>query len=253
MPGPELVPTRRPVPDDAFGGRLRGAFLLDLEVRHVDVAAAHVRSVQFASTDLLGLSFAAGQDLMLEFPARGSGVRRRYTVRRADPEQGTVDVEFELHPGAGMANAWAAGARAGDRLQAIGPRGTVRLRDGAPAHVFVADDSAMPAAFAMLEALPAGAVATAVLVTPQGPRSRPAPDVAGGVELMWGREEQLEDLLRSVRIVPGAAGYVNGERRLVQGAAEQLRRAGLAAGAVAAKAYWRRDRANAAHGEPGHD
>lgn len=255
MPGLEQAPTPRPVPEGSFGGRLRGAYLLDLEVLRVDEIAPHVRSVRFGSTDLLGFAFGAGQDLMITFtagPAGRAGMRRRYTIRRADPGAGTVDVEFELHPGAGVANAWAAGARTGDRLEAIGPRGTMAVREAA-AHLFVADDSAMPAAFAMLESLPAGAVATAVLVTPHGPRSRPGPDVGSGVVLVWGHEDELGGLLAGVPVVPGATAYVNGERRLVQAAGERLRRAGLAPDAVATKAYWRRDRANAAHGEPDRD
>ena len=87
MPIEELTPTRRPVPDNLFGGSLRDAFLLDLEVIRVEHIAAHVRSITVASTDLLGFHFKAGQDLTIEFPDGSRTVRRRYTIRRPTPQQ----------------------------------------------------------------------------------------------------------------------------------------------------------------------
>ena len=44
----------------------------------------------------------------------------------------------------------------------------------ATSHLVVVDDSAMPAAFALLDALPADTAATALLVTSHGVKSRPA-------------------------------------------------------------------------------
>jgi NADPH-dependent ferric siderophore reductase len=248
-----IIPTRRPVPDTLFGGRLRGSYLLDLEVVDVRDLAPHVRSVTVASSDLVGFEHAPGQDLMIEFPAGAGSVRRRYTIRHADSAAGVAELEFELHDGIGPATLWAAPAEPGDRLKAIGSRGGIGLRPEATSHVFVADDSAMSAAFAMLEALPPHASATVVLVTPHGPLSRPGHNSVADIRQLWVTEAQLPEVITGLDLEPPVASYVNGERHLVLHAVELLRSAGLDQAAIASKAYWRRDQPNAAHGEPSHE
>ena len=156
--------TRRPVPDDQFGGRLRDCYLLDLEVAEVVDAAPRLRSITFASADLVGFTWQPGQDVMLQVPGTDRAVRRRYTIRRGDPEAGTLDIEVVLH-GDGPFARWAASAAVGDRVEGIGPRGVITVREGAAHHLFVGDESAIPATFAMVEALPAGTTATVVLAT----------------------------------------------------------------------------------------
>ncbi len=241
---------RRPVPADLFGGRLSDAFLLDLELLAVADLAPHVRTLTVSSPDLVGFSYRPGQDLMIEFPNGERTVRRRYTLRRGDPAAGTADLEFELHDGDGVAARWAAHAEIGSHLDAIGPRGNISIRPDASGHVFVADDSAMPAAFAMLEALPADAAATAILVTPHGPNSRPGPITAADTTAAWIDDHQLPDAVAALDVKPGTAAYVNAERRLVQRAVELLVGAGIQRDRIASKAYWRDDQPNAAHGEP---
>jgi NADPH-dependent ferric siderophore reductase len=253
MPIKELTPTRRPVPDSLFGGRLRDAYLLDLEVVQVEDISAHVRSLTVASTDLLGFDFTAGQDLMIEFPDGARTVRRRYTIRRADPAAGTADLELEIHIGGGVAARWAADAEVGSRLEAIGPRGVITVRSEFGSHLFVADDSAMPAAFAMLEALPPDATAAAVLVTAHGADSRPGPASSADAPLLWVEEAQVPKAIDGLDLRGGVAAYVLGERRLVLGTVGVLVAAAVERDAIASKAYWRRDQPNAAHGEPAHD
>jgi NADPH-dependent ferric siderophore reductase len=253
MPIKEVTPTRRPVPDSLFGGRLSDAYLLDLEVGRVEDIAPRVRSLTMGSTDLLGFDFKAGQDLMIEFPGAGRTTRRRYTIRRADAAEGTVDLEFEIHGGAGVAARWAADAKVGDRLDAIGPRGSITIRSESESHLFLADDSAMPAAFAMLEALPPESTATAVLVRPLGLGSRPGPRSAVDARLLWVEEPDVREVVESLELAPGVAVYVNGERRLVLRAVELLMAAGVDRDSIASKAYWRGDQPNAAHGEPTRD
>jgi NADPH-dependent ferric siderophore reductase len=253
MPIRELTPTRRRVPESLFGGRLRDCYLLDLEVERVEEIAPHVRSITMGSTDLLGFDFKAGQDLMIEFPGAARPMRRRYTIRRADAAQGTVDLEFEIHGGAGVAARWATDAKVGSRLDAIGPRGSVTVSPESPSHLFVADDSAMPAAFAMLEALPPGSTATAVLVTPHGPGSRPGPLSSADARLLWIGEPGVPEVIESLELPPDVAVYVNGERRLVIRSLELLMALGVHRDSISSKAYWRGDKPNAAHGEPEHD
>ena len=252
--------TRRPVPDDLFGGRLRGAYLLDLEVIDLHDPAPHVRCVTMESSDLVDFEYTPGQDLMIEFPHGGRKVRRRYTIRRADPAVGIAEFEFELHNHGGAATRWAAEANLGDHLSAIGPRGTMALRRettahvDATAHLFVADDSAMPAAFAMAEALPPHTPATALLVTPHGPLSRPGPTAAvADLRQFWLEDTELEATFSGLDLAPSVAAYVIGEHHLVRRASELLASTGLDDAAISAKPYWRNDRPNAPHGEPARD
>jgi NADPH-dependent ferric siderophore reductase len=248
----ELPPlsTRRPVPDDMFGGRLRGSYLLDLEVVAVDEVAPHVRLITMASSDLVGFEYTPGQDLLFEFPDGERALRRRYTIRRSDPAQGLADFEIELHDGLGPATRWAVKAELGEHLEAIGPRGGMSLRPTATSHLFVVDDSAMPAAFVLLEALPADTPATALLVTSHGRESRPALAGTPATSLVWLDRAGMLEMLTDLHPTVGTAAYLFGERHLVRTAEELLVAGGLDPDTVASKAYWRRDQPNASHGEP---
>src|ERR1700730_1287946 len=202
------VSTHRPVPDHMFNGRLRGSYLLDLEVVGVEEVAPHVRLVTMASSDLVGFEYTPGQDLLFEFPDGDQPLRRRYTIRRLDPAAGIADFEIEIHDGRGPATRWAAKAELGEHLEAIGPRGGISLRPTATSHLFVVDDSAMPAAFALLEALPAGTPATALLVTSHGAKSRPAPAGAPAASLVWLDRANVLDVLSDLHPEAGTAAYL---------------------------------------------
>jgi NADPH-dependent ferric siderophore reductase len=244
------VSTRRPVPDDMFGGRLKGSYLLDLEVVGVDEVAPNVRLITMGSSDLVGFEYTPAQDLLFEFPDGDLTVRRRYTIRRLDAGAGIADFEIEMHNGRGPATRWAAKAELGEHLEAIGPRGGISLRPTATSHLFVVDDSAMPAAFALLEALPADTHATALLVTSHGPKSRPAPVGAPASSLVWLDQAEMLEMLSDLHPAADTAAYLFGERHLVRTAEELLIEGGLNRDAIASKAYWRRDQPNASHGEP---
>jgi NADPH-dependent ferric siderophore reductase len=249
---PERLPvsTRRPVPDHMFGGHLKGSYLLDLEVVGAEEVAPHVRLITMASSDLVGFEYTPGQDLLFEFPDGDRAVRRRYTIRRSDPAEGIADFEIEIHDGRGPAIRWAAKAERGEHLEAIGPRGGISLRPMATSHLFVLDDSAMPAAFVLLEALPADTPATALLVTSHGTKSRPAPAGAPATSLVWLDRAEMLEMLSDLHPAAGTAAYLFGERHLVRTAEDLLVAGGLDRDAVASKAYWRRDQPNASHGEP---
>jgi NADPH-dependent ferric siderophore reductase len=240
--------TRRPVPDDQFGGRMKDCFLLDLEVSALADVRPHMRTITFASPDLVDFTWKPGQDVMLEVPG-ASAMRRRYTIRRADAVKGTLDIEVVLH-GTGPFASWASAAAIGDHIHGIGPRGVITLREDAAHHLFVADASAIPFAFAMIEALPHGTTATAIVATDDPHPLQEAPESAAEVDVTWISTDELSERLESIELPRDTAAYVNGERLLVRGATEQLTTRGLHPDSIAAKPYWRRDQANAAHGEP---
>ncbi|MCX5557912.1 siderophore-interacting protein [Streptomyces sp. NBC_00038] len=116
----------------------------------------------------------------LDIPEDVRAVMRSYTLRtlRRDAQGLTteIDIDFVLHgtePGsatpAGPASQWASRARAGDRAVLLGPavadNGAIRFRPPADADLVViwADETALPAASAILESLPAGTRARAWL------------------------------------------------------------------------------------------
>ena len=241
--------TRRPVPDDQFGGRLSGCWFLDLEVSKVIDRIPRLRTITFASSDLVGFQWRAGQDLMFRLPSPNAVVNRRYTIRRSNPEEGTLDIEVVLHS-TGPFAAWAATAAIGAHIEAIGPRGTIGLRDGADHHLFIGDESAIAVTFALVEALPAQARATVVIGLVGGASEPPIPVTRANVDVSWVPVANLVDSLRSLSFSEGTVAYLNGERSQVREAAGVLTDRGIAPEAIATKAYWRRDRANASHGEP---
>jgi NADPH-dependent ferric siderophore reductase len=90
---------------------------------------------------------------LFEFHDGDPALRRRHAIGRSDTALGIAYFEIKIHDGRGPATRWAAKAELGEHLEAIGPRGGISLRPTATSHHFVVDDSAMPAAFALLEAL----------------------------------------------------------------------------------------------------
>jgi NADPH-dependent ferric siderophore reductase len=86
---------------------------------------------------------------------------RTYTPRRFDPAAKRLDVEFVLH-GDGLAANWVRKAKAGDPLHVAGPGGGYDVPADLSELIIIADDTAMPAAATILEALPANAKATVV-------------------------------------------------------------------------------------------
>jgi NADPH-dependent ferric siderophore reductase len=242
--------TRRPVPADLFGGRLKDALLLDLEVVAVDDVGPRIRAITFASSDLVDFGYEPGQDLMMSFPLADRIARRRYTIRRSDPIAGTAVVEFVIH-GNGPASDWAEAVGPGDRIEAIGPRGTILLRAETDHHIFVADDSAVPATFAMAEALPAGAAATMILEVDEPEADRPTPATAATASLRWVGLGGVPAAIGTLEMAAAHThAYVHGEASMVRAARQALTDAGLSADAVSTKAYWRSDQPNADHGEP---
>lgn len=80
---------------------------------------------------------------------------RGYTVRNLDPSARRFDFDIALHRG-GLATEWAVGVRPGDRVRFVGFRREFAVGDGITRHFLVADASALPAAAAIVEALPRG-------------------------------------------------------------------------------------------------
>ncbi|MFF0725834.1 siderophore-interacting protein [Streptomyces sp. NPDC004134] len=186
-----------------------------------------------------------------EYRALDPGVRavlRSYTVRAQRP--GEIDIDFVLHTDpAGPAAQWAAEAEPGDWIIALGPavpdNTGVRFRppEGADHVIVAADETALPAASAILESLPAGLPVRAWIRVPH-PDDAIAPHTAADAEITWltGPTAGVVDALRAADLpagrpyawLAGEAGMVRELRRLLVRERKFDRRA------VAFTGYWRR-------------
>ena len=242
-------------------GPLAGAWKLTLTVDSVAPLTPSMRVVRLTAPDLETLEYDAGQDLMLAVPTEsGDTTNRRYTIRRLDPVARTVDLEIVVH-GEGPGARWAASTRPGDAIVAIGPRGKVKVRDDAEWHLFVADESGVPATLAMLEALPQDARAIVLFDVADEGEVRPD-SFDERVEITWllrgdAAPHPGELLPAAVQALAFPAGrgvaYLAAERSVVNAVRDGLRARGFAGDQIDAKAYWRADQANAPHGEPARD
>ena len=243
------------------GGPLADAALWHLEVTEAASLTPSIRRVLLTAPDIDGLRFSPGQDLMLRIPLGGEKiVNRRYTIRRFDRVGRAVTVDVSLH-GAGPGTDWIRDARVGDRIDAIGPRGKVTVEPDADWHLFVVDETGLPGALAMIEALPSGsrAITLAEIDTPAD-EQQPVAHRAETLEMRWlhrlgasapGDPARILDAVASVDLPDGFGhAYVAAEARVAREASLILAERGLGPDQVSSKAYWRRGLPNAEHGEP---
>ena len=215
-----------------------------------------MRRIQLTSPSLEAFEYLPGQDLALGVVRdEGSIVRRRYTIRRFDQGRRLIALEFVMH-GDGPGIRWAQAARPGLSIEAIGPRGKIGVVPDAAWHLFAGDATALPGAFAMMEALPAGVRASAYLMVGDPTERQPfSADTNKTVTWRYESAAQGPDGLVAAVSADGFApdgghAYLAGEVTLVSALKAALLVRGWAADQISAKAYWNRGRANAGHGEP---
>jgi NADPH-dependent ferric siderophore reductase len=235
---------------------------LTLDVRARTQLTPLITRVVVGGDDLIGFEFAPGQDLMLAVPtdattSDGGTINRRYTIRRADPAAGTLDLDFVVH-GDGPGARWATDAPLGSSIAAVGPRGKVVPATDADWHLFVCDESGWAATAAMVESLPAG-VRAVIVADLAGEDEHQALDAAADVFVSWcnrdgvppGRSGQVLAALDALTLPDGRGhAYLSAEFAVVRAVSDWLTAHGFASDDIAPKAYWRAGRANAPHGEP---
>jgi len=250
--------------DDPFAvltGSLAGTRRLQFEVAESDRLSPNVQRVTLTAPELEGFRYAPGQDVMLLVAADGARpVRRRYTIRSLDQARRTLTMNIVLH-GDGPGERWVHAARPGDRIEGIGPRGKITTSPAAEWHLFMGDESAMPAILAMAESLPGDADATLVIEVPEAADEQellaPARTMVSWLHRLAGPAGQPELLAAEAAEVelPDGDGhaYLLGEATVVLRLREVLAGRGLSQAQMSPKAYWGRGRANAGHGEPARD
>jgi NADPH-dependent ferric siderophore reductase len=218
-----------------------------LKVVEACAVTPRLRSVSFTGPDLGALDWRPGQDLVLSLPqADGSVARRHYTIRDFNPAARRLDIDFVLH-GDSPAGRWIEAARPGDGLEAEGPRGRTQLTEGPDWRLFLGDETATPAIFAMAEQLPPDARA-AVLIEVDGPADVQPLASRAQVAVEWlfrrgapaGPSPLLLDRLRALAPRPrGAHAYVLGETSNVRSQRHYLLAQGFARDQITAEGYWR--------------
>ncbi len=183
--------------------------------------------------------------------AGGRPVRRAYTVRAHDAASGELTLDVVLH-GDGVAGPWAAAARPGDEVRLLGPGGAYAPADEVATHLYVGDESALPAIAVSLERLPAGHRALVVAEVEDAAEEVPLPSAAD-VDVHWVHRSTSADapgvelaaiVAEATTPLPeaGLDAFVHGEAGFVRDVRRHLRTQGLPLTRLSASGYWRRGR-----------
>jgi NADPH-dependent ferric siderophore reductase len=206
-----------------------------------------MRRVQLSGPELAEFDPRPGQEIILLLPQHlDEPIRRHYTIRRFDPAQKLLDVDFVMH-GDSPAVRWAASAKKGDPLAVMGPRGRITIVPDADWHLFSGDDTALPAIFAMVQALPAKAKAYVFLeVGDDGDRQELVSDADVTLEWLDRRNTRsdestlLIDRVAAFALPPGRGhAYLLGETRKVRAERQELIARGIDRERISAEGYWR--------------
>jgi NADPH-dependent ferric siderophore reductase len=229
-----------------------------LDVAAVDAVTPRMRRILLTSPALERFVYLPGQDLALGFRRDdGSVVRRRYSIRHFERNEPALEIDVVMH-GNGPGMQWMQAAVPGDRVDAIGPRGKITLAADAEWHLFAGDATAVPAALAMVEALPNDVPARAFLLVDDAAERQPA-RLAADKHVAWlfdsdgalGAIDRMTVAVSTAAFPPGRGhAYLAGEVSQVLGLKAALLARGWSVDQISAKAYWNRGRPNADRGEP---
>jgi NADPH-dependent ferric siderophore reductase len=195
-----------------------------------------MRRIRIAGESLRSLDWLPGQHIRVHVDAFSL---RTYSVwDYADGEH--LDLCVLDHPGHGPGTRWARQVSAGNTVAVTRPQGRLVLRDPAPYHLFVGDETACAAFGAMLRALPPNARVHGIIDV-DVPHDRPPEPRLG--ELQWIHQrgpDRIVAALRELRLPaePGVA-YIAGEARDCQAARRHLTaERGWPRTAVIVKPFW---------------
>ncbi|HEY3686027.1 MAG TPA: siderophore-interacting protein [Streptosporangiaceae bacterium] len=172
-------------------------------------------------------------------------VTRTYTVRRVDADRQQLAIDFVVHGDEGIAAPWAAAAQPGDAIALSGAGGGYAPDPADDWHLFLGDESALPAIGSALEALPRDARGLAYLEAQYHDDAieKAAPD---GVRLTWldrphpgTKPGLLAEALEAGPWLPGRAGvFAHGERESMKAIRGALKNRDLGGGRLSLSGYW---------------
>lgn len=178
---------------------------------------------------------------------------RNFTIRKARPEMGEVDIEFVLHADT-PASAWARRTRPGDPAGIFDIGMTYLPQARTSWQLLVGDESALPAILAILEDAPASLVAEVFLEVPETADIRPDIVAPDGVRVHWlardgaaGPPGALALETVSQAALPRGSFYtwVAGESKMATGVRRHLvNDRGVPKSDIAFFGYWRHGRSS---------
>ena len=219
-----------------------------LRVAGVKDVTRLMRRVELTGDALDDFTPRPGQEIVLQIPqSAGEPARRHYTIRRFDRAAKRIDVDFVLHDHATPGVEWARMTKPGDAIDIRGPRGRIALAPDAAWHLLSGDETALPAIFALIEALPKGAKAYAfVEIADAGEKQ--ALHAAADVELHWllregtapGARPLLVEAVAGFRLPPGKGhAIILGETASVRTRRHDLLSRGMDRAQIYSEGYWR--------------
>lgn len=237
---------------------IKGVGRWTLEVVESRMITPHMRRIRLRGEAFRSFDYLPGQDVMLWLPSEGGRMLyRRYTIRDFDRQAESLDLDIFAHGRGGPGEHWANSVQPGDSVEVVGPRGKISLVT-APWHLFVGDETYIPATFAMLEALPAATPAWAFLEVADAQEEQRL-EVSPDAHLTWvhrgtvapGDPARLVKAVESVELpAPAGHAYIGAELQVARAVQRTLEARGLGSTHISSKAYWGRGRANAGIGEP---
>lgn len=172
---------------------------------------------------------------------------RNYTVRRVRPASAELDIDIVRHGDIGPATRWAGRARVGDRIGILDQSTTYAPPPDAPWRLLLGDESALPAIGSIVEGLPAGIPAVALVEIPSPPDMQEL-HTAADLTVHWlPRRPEERAGSRLLATLPDASlprgcpyVFLSGEQRLVRNVRRHLTgERGYARAAICFMSYWR--------------
>jgi NADPH-dependent ferric siderophore reductase len=165
---------------------------------------------------------------------------RNYTIRRFVPERRLIDLDFVLHGDTGPASRWADRAKPGDILGVLTDGHGYTEPPGTTSRLIIADETALPAAGAIIDSLSASVRVLAEVVD-TGDQIDLKADVTwihrGGDPA--GTGELMVSHLSSIPLVPeGLYAWIAGESGMVKAARRHLVSRGVPKRQIYFCGYW---------------
>ncbi len=227
----------------------------DLDVVRIETPAPHLVRVVLGGAELEGFTSLGFDDhVKLIFAGGDPPLMRDFTPRRYDPRASELWIDFVVHA-AGPATEWATQAKTGQRLRVAGPKGSVVIpAERIGHHLFVGDETAIPAIARRLEELPDEASATVLIEAGSDWRNAPLFERRERFTVQWVDRSEAGPpaapvlaALRDHDLTASATfAWVAGESQFARAIRRHLvDERGIPKGWVKAAGYWQRGHAGA--------
>jgi NADPH-dependent ferric siderophore reductase len=208
----------------------------------------------------VALAGVPGNDVMIRIQsASGNFVRRRYSVRDANPTLRQFSLWITTSDD-GPGSSWAQHARPGDEIDVIGPRGKHVLDTDTAWHLFIGDTTGLASFYRMAQSIqsPGRAIFIVEIDHPDDALTATFNEGIGVTGIFIDRQGRAKNDSRGILnglaafALPPDRGhaYLFGEFHVIKAAKSALLDRGLDDEQISHKAFWRFGRQNADHGEP---